>query len=70
MDNREPFPAEMYDSSDVDVKIDNVGRRKVVVTFRATEGDFNLVKLYLSLKDLTEKIEGELGLLETAEGNH
>jgi hypothetical protein len=70
MDDKERFPAEMYDSSDVKVEIASIGRRKVVVTFKATEADFNLVKFYLSLKDLTERIAGELGILEKAEGDH
>jgi hypothetical protein len=66
----EIFDAELFDTSDVTVSSCDVGRRKIILTLRASTADFNLVKVYLSLKDYVEKIERELNIMEQTDGEH
>lgn len=58
------FSPDMYDTSDVEIVIQDGKRRNEVVLVATSKSDFNLVKFYLALKAYVEKIEWELNVLE------
>jgi hypothetical protein len=59
-----------FDPSDVTWEIEETKRRDVVKIVLRTETSFNLMKTYLALKMMCEKIEVQLGIMEKAEGEH
>lgn len=69
-DDDEIFDASLFDTSDVKVEIKNSrSRREVTFTIRS-ESDFNLVKIYLSLKDYVEQMEQSMNILEGSGETH
>jgi hypothetical protein len=61
---------DMYDASDVTWEIKETKRADKVHIILSTEGRFNLIKTYLGLKLLVEKIETQIGVMEETEGEH
>lgn len=64
------FGAEMFDTSDVVFEMPYRKKRNEVYLVAKSNSDFNLVKYYLALKDFVQKIEDDLNIMETAEGEH
>ncbi len=62
--------AEQFDPSDVTWEIVDSKRTDQITIVLKSEGKFNLMKTYLALKMICEKIEMELNILEDAEGEH
>lgn len=69
-DELEPSDLELFDCSDVTWEIEDSKRSDQIKIILKTEGRFNLLKTYLSLKMITEKIELELNIMDTAKGEH
>ncbi len=67
MDEPDSF---LFDCSDVTWEIEDTKRNDQIKIILKSEGRFNLMKTYLSLKMLCEKIELELNIMEQAEGEH
>lgn len=70
MDERDYFEADMFDASDVEYEVLPSKKRTQVDIRLKSETDFNLIKIYLGLKSICDKIETELGIMEAAEGEH
>lgn len=62
--------ADMFDASDVEWEIKETKRADKIHIILSSERRFNLIKTYLSLKLLVEKLELQLGLMEEADGEH
>lgn len=63
--------ADLFDPSDVTWEVVETKRRdKINILLTSTEGSMNLMKTYLALKLLTEKLEVQLGIMERAKGEH
>lgn len=60
----------LFDCSDVTWEVEDTKRRDQIKIILKTEGTFNLVKTYLALKMITEKIEMQLNILDEAKGKH
>lgn len=59
---------ELFDPSDVNVEFPPTRRRdEVLIRLKAQEGAMNLMKTYLALKIICEKIEGQLNILGEAD---
>lgn len=58
--------AELFDPSDITWEIAPSKRNDRVTIVLKSEGSFNLMKIYLGLKMIAEKIELELNILEQA----
>ena len=65
----EPFVADLFDPSDVVWDMPKTKSRRKVMLTATSETDFCLMKLYLALVALTEKIEEEMGIMESS-GEH
>ncbi len=61
---------EMFDTGDVTWEIEETKRKDIVKIILKTDTSFNLMKTYLSLKMLCEKIETQLGIMEETSGEH
>lgn len=61
---------DLFDPSDVTWEILDSRRTDQITIILKSEGRFNLMKIYLALKMITEKIELELNIMEDAEGEH
>jgi hypothetical protein len=61
---------ELFDAGDVTWEIEETKRRDQIKIILSTETSFNLMKTYLSLKMICEKIEVQLGIMEETEGEH
>lgn len=59
-----------FDTGDVTWEIEETKRADTIKVVLKTETRFNLLKTYLALKMICEKIERELGILDEAEGEH
>jgi hypothetical protein len=70
LDDDEPYFADLVDISDVTVDMIPRKSRREVLFIVKSKSDFNLIKLYLALKNYTEKIEDEIGVLAEADGEH
>lgn len=58
---------ELFDPSDVEWEVLPQKRRdQVTIRLTATEGSMNLMKTYLALVMICEKVELQLGILEMA----
>lgn len=62
--------ADLFDCSDVTWEVEDSKRSDQVKIILKSETKFNLLKTYLALKMITEKIELELNILDEAEGEH
>lgn len=62
--------AELFDASDVTWEIAPSKRNDRVTIVLKSETSFNLMKIYLAIKMMSEKIETELNILEQADGEH
>lgn len=54
--------ADLFDISDVTEVMKCKGRREILLTFKASEQDFCLMKFYLSLKRYVDQIESAIGV--------
>jgi len=63
------YVPEIFDPSDVTWEMPKTKTRRKVMLVATSETDFNLMKLYLSLVALTEKIEEEMGIM-SGSGEH
>ncbi len=61
---------DLFDCADVTWEIEETKRADQIKIILRSEGTFNLMKTYLALKMITEKIESQLNILEEAEGEH
>ncbi len=61
---------DLFDCTDVTWEIEDSKRTDQIKIILKSEGKFNLMKTYLALKMICEKIERELNILEDAEGEH
>jgi hypothetical protein len=68
--DKDTFDAELFDTSDVTISRCEVGRRKLILTLRASTADLNFIKIYLALKDYVEEMESHLNILEGSDGEH
>lgn len=62
--------SDLFDCSDVTWEVLESKRSDKVTIVLKSEGTFNLMKTYLALKMITEKIELELNIMDEAEGEH
>lgn len=60
--------ADLFDCNDVTWEVLESKRNDRVTIVLKSEGTFNLMKTYLALKMITEKIELELNIMDEAEG--
>lgn len=61
---------ELFDISDVEISIKNSRSRREVTFIIRSQSDFNLVKIYLSLKDYVEQMEQSMNIMEAAPETH
>lgn len=61
--------ADLFDCSDVTWEVIKSKRRDQVTIVLKTEGSFSIMKTYLALQMICEKIEKEMHIME-AEGEH
>lgn len=61
---------ELFDCADVTWEIEDSKRSDQIKIILKSEGTFNLMKTYLALKMICEKIEFELNILGDAKGKH
>ncbi len=61
---------DMYDASDVTWEIKETKRADKIHIILSSEGRFNLIKTFLSLKLLVEKLETQIGYMEETKGEH
>lgn len=64
------WEADLFDCSDVTWEVEDSKRSDQIKIILKTEGTFNLIKTYLALKMICEKIEGQLHIMDEAEGEH
>lgn len=69
-EDEEIFDAVLFDTSDVEVYLKPSRARKEVVLVMKSETDFNLVKMYLALKDYVEQMEQSMNIMEAAPETH
>jgi hypothetical protein len=62
--------AELFDASDVEFSIETSKSGREVRCVFKSESAFNLMKLYLALKEQVDKIEHEMGIFAPADGEH
>lgn len=70
MNDRYRSDADLFDASDVEYDIKPSKKRNEIDIRLKSESDFNLLKIYLSLMSICQKIETELNIMEDAEGEH
>lgn len=61
---------DLFDTGDVTWEIEETKRRDQIKIVLSTETSFNLMKTYLALKMICEKIEVQLGIMDEADGEH
>lgn len=66
----DPWDAGLFDCSDVTWEILPSKRNDQITIVMKCEGSFNLIKTYLSLKRMAEKIEQQLNIMDEADGEH
>lgn len=67
MSNKTKTDLELFNPSDVEFSFPYSKRHdEVFIKLKATEGKMNLMKTYLALVMLVEKLESDLGILEQA----
>jgi hypothetical protein len=65
------WDAGLFDASDVEwAVIETKRRNKVNIELTSSEGSMNVVKIYLALKMICEKIEGQLNIMDECDGEH
>lgn len=66
----EIFDSALFDTSDVEVYLKPTKARKEVTLIMKSETDFNLVKMYLALKDYVEQMEQSMNIFESTGDTH
>lgn len=65
------WDAGIFDASDIEWKVlDSKRRNKVNIELTCADGTMNVVKTYLALRLICEKIEAELNIMDECEGEH
>lgn len=62
--------SDLFDCNDVTWEVVESKRNDRVTIVLKSEGNFNLMKTYLALKMITEKIELELNIMDETDGEH
>lgn len=65
----EDLSPELYNIEDIVFTMKDSKRRTEVTLVAKGERDINLIRYYLALKDLVEKIERELGVMTEFDGD-